>query len=165
MAFIPADWLDNGSSYEANVLANADERIARVYVGRDDEDGSIYSILVAIIAVPGKPESHRELIFNIVEVTGEGHTYTLNDGQQTKRFLRGAYRKRVLGCVCSVVQSIVQKEDPEIVSFCTATVDLPKKALAKYGFVCKALKEVGYVGGGVDPYHGQRMWIMTKKKS
>jgi hypothetical protein len=53
---------------------------------------------------------------------------------------------------------------PDAINFVTAVAYLPKKALTKYGHICKALRAVGYHGGRGDEYLGSHIWMLMRRR-
>lgn len=163
MAFVLAIE-DFDAPIEIALLQNEDELLGRVCIGFDDETGSIYSIWAAVRKAVTNPFAH-EIHFNVVEATTEdGNEDEIfhNDGMQTHRFLSKEHRKVVLSCLCTVLQVLVQKAEPEVVFMMTVTPHLPGKALRKYEAICNAMREIGYDARKDSPFHGTQTWIMER---
>ncbi|MFC0812557.1 hypothetical protein ACFHYO_10600 [Paracoccus panacisoli] len=148
---------------DIQVLENDMETLARLQIGLDEEEGIIYSTVVALTLVPGQPDNHKELIFGIIEAGPDGETW-INDGEETKSFLTGPDRSSVLGYICLMAVHVAKAAQPDVISMSTARTFLPAKALSKYGHICKALRDAGYHGGKGDSYHGAEIWMLELKK-
>lgn len=163
MAFQLSDHL-SGAPFQVDVLRNNREFIARLMIGADEETGVVFSAVVVLTSQPNLSAGQMELMFGIVEAALDGSTSTwINDGAQTRAFLKGESRKRVLDSICIMAQAVAEAAQPSVISFVTAVPDLPGKALTKYGHICKALRGAGYRGGKGDSYHGSEIWMLTRR--
>lgn len=153
-----------GAQFRVDMLQNESEHITRIMIGSDDETGSVFSVVVVLTSQPHLPKNTMELMFGIVESSPEAeHEAWINDGAQTKRFLKGDHRKSVLQCICTMAFEMAKELQPDIITFVTAEAYLPPKALTKYGIICKALRDAGYRGGKGDSYHGSEIWMLTRR--
>ncbi|RMC35354.1 hypothetical protein [Paracoccus alkanivorans] len=164
MTFIPSDQLLN-DPVRVNVLANDKEHIARVLIGQDDHTEEVYSAVVTLISQPQLPAGTLELMFGIVVYDPElSEPEWINDGEATKRFLKDEDRVAVLECICSMAVEVARAADPSVITFVTSVPYLPQKALTKYGYICKALRGVGYFGGRGNEYLGSHVWMLEKRQ-
>jgi hypothetical protein len=149
---------------EVNVLQGGIDSIARVCLGYDPESGRIYSASVALVIVPGQPDDHRELVFDVVDAHPEDDRDIefLNDGLQTKSFLAGEDRLYALRIICLAACHLIDSLRPNVISMMTVERDLPDKALRKYHVLADAISSLGYQAGEADPYYGTRIWLLRR---
>lgn len=155
---------DPEDDLEIIFLFHENEILARMHIGFDDETDATYSILVALTQSAISTEVH-EIHFNVIEAFFEDGKELENwckDGLHTRRFLPADYRQIVRSCICTCVQALLERRQPEIVAMYTVTPNLPEKALQKYEEVCKAGRACGYEAGRDSPYLGTNMWLMRR---
>lgn len=147
-----------------DVLQNDSEFITRIMIGSDDETGAVFSAVAVLTSQPHLPEGQMELIFGIVEaLPNVGQEVWISNGAETQGFLKGDSRKAVLNCICAMALELAKLAQPPVITFVTAVPYLPKKALTKYGYICKALREAGYRGGKGNSYLGSEIWMLTRR--
>jgi hypothetical protein len=163
MAFQLSEQVTSGQ-VQVSVLQNDSEYIARILIGSDDESGAVFSAVVVLTSNPTLPAGTLELMFGIVETSHDvdGEIW-ISDGAETQGFLKGADRKAVLDCICTMALELAKVAQPDVITFVTAVSYLPDKALTKYGIICKALRDAGYRGGKGDTYLGSEIWMLTRR--
>jgi len=146
-----------------NTLENSSEAIARVPIGRDLTTGTQYSIFVALISLVDEDfgEGAMEIIFEVVAIDAGNPIYHL-DGRETKTFLIGRERTKVLDAICQCVHLLVKLREPPLVHMGTSSGPTPKKALTKYNAVSRAIRDAGYTGGPADRYDELDIWMFIK---
>ncbi len=146
-------------------LQKEDENLAIADIGFDDETNATYKILVALVPIPGRPPSHRDLLFLVSETSmGTPDTAEYSNGLQTKRFLSDVDRTIVLDGIATIAAHMVGELSLEVLTINTIETYLPEKALSKYEVICDKIKKLGYIGGKVDSYLGQQQWVLEKQR-
>ncbi len=155
--------LVDGEAFVQNVLENAFEAIARVPIGRDEDLGIQYSVQVALITLEDEDygEDAMELCFDIVAIGSENPTY-IGDGRDTKDFLVGEERAKVLDVVCTCATGLLESRKPAHVHMTTKFGPTPRKALTKYALLSRSIRSAGYSGGKADGYESLDIWMFVR---
>jgi hypothetical protein len=141
--------------------AKAGENVAIIDLGYDD-DGTSYKILVALVVVTAMPESHRDLYFSIVESKGDMPAKHLKRGIDTKPFLTGEHREKVLSAIALITVHLAKLVNCEVLTINTIETDLPYKALKKFDQICEYMTTDGYKGKRTNSFHGAEQWLIKK---
>lgn len=155
----------NDLELDIQVLTENNGLTATVQIGYDDETNDVFSVVAFLAIVPGKPNNHMELIFSVTraEVSGSDEPTSYNDGIQTRSFLRGEDRKRVLRAIAACAKRVIQRAHPDAISMQTAVASLPDVALTKYAILCDDISSLGYEWGRGDSYHGTHIWMLRRR--
>lgn len=149
---------------QVELLSRDGEYLAVVPIGRDDVEGTRYSVLVALAPLIGYTDlPGYELVFNIVAADEGGDTVAFHDGADTRHILcEPALRRRVRALICQLVAMLIDEADPALVSMVTYKAGLPPRALNKYYEICAIFAGKGYRAGKSDVWHGQHTWMMQR---
>lgn len=148
--------------FDINSIGKADEHVATIDIGFDQNLGTTFKILLALAPIAALPPDHRELFFSLIESNPHEVVRNYRNGLETKNFLTGDERVSVLDAVACGASYLVKKANPSVLVFNTLETNLPQKALAKYHRICAEVCKAGYQGGKVDSYHGSEQWHLVK---
>jgi len=152
------------TSDEIVLMERAGRALARMCIGHDDSSEAVYSLLVVLEEQMGSIDTW-EIHFDVIEMSASKQPINYKDGLETKQFLVGEDRSKTLDALCHLINLLLDKVRPKVAVMNTVGTFLPQKALRKYDLVCKAARDVGYVGRRTDPYHGAEMWLLKKDNS
>jgi hypothetical protein len=117
--------------FEIRILENAYEILAIVPIGHDPDIGVQYNAHIALIRLdPFDGDYKAELMFDIGEVTSD-RCQLIDNGLDTKRFLKGDDRRVTIETICDVTATIVERRQPNVIVMTTSQSNLPKKALVR----------------------------------
>lgn len=150
----------SGDSFTAVVVQRGSSRIVTARIGLDEENDTIYSLLVGLDPTGG---GDHELIFTIVAADPDGTERVFWSGKETETFMSGEDRETVLLAIICCVENLVRVVQPERVFMCTHEANLPERALEKYHRIALAIEMCGYTVSRPDSFHGQIIWFMEPR--
>lgn len=145
-------------------LAGGGEYIARVPIGYDDVERTVYSVMVTLSPMVGYADvPGYELAFCIVAANETDEIAAYWDGLETCQLLSEPHlRHQVRALVLMLVSLLIDEAKPPLVSMTTYRAGLPDKALTKYREICAIFSANGYTAGKSDVWHGRHIWMMQR---
>lgn len=146
-------------------LPGASSHTILVPVGYDIDDGrdSSYFAAVGLDVLAG---GGCEIFFSIMEFDHTNNSrYEYWSGRETSSFILGSDRDDVLNAVCCAVQMLIDSGAPDEIEISTHDANPPDKAVIKHFRVMSVFERNGYHIRTFDPYHGRRIWLLTREKA
>lgn len=129
-------------------------------IGYDPEDDSRWVVEVGFSPQGGGDmESH----FAVIQIPRDGEPRTFRSGLDTKTFIGGDDRERVMACALRATEHLLEHVRPDTVHRVTYDARQPARALAKHDAMSDVFIGFGYRVGAFDEYHGQRVWRMERE--
>lgn len=151
-----------GDGFNVDVAQRGSSRIVIARIGVDDENDTIYSVLVGLDVGGG---GLIELVFCILAASSGGDEEPTEywSGTETASFIRGDDRVAVLNTILTCVGELVRSVQPPHIYMNTIDTHIPERALLKHILIARVVEECGYDVKMPDAFHGQYNWYMERR--
>ena len=133
----------------------------KALIGYDDIEDVSYSLYVTLDDLPGGED--KELRFFILEYDGATDTEFLYFSAKDLAVKIPRHdRDPIRACLLRAIEDLIKLARPKRVFVCATDIYAPPKADRKFVLIADLFASCGYEVRTADPYHGQRVWWMTR---